>query len=104
MNEFSDAVVFPSMKQIITILHQEMYTPRIPRSGSQQGRERVPRSMREQILRGQSEGQREDAGRGGAEGHGWWRDGRVWDVKSCSGNGVELLGVAESWNMSKDEV
>ena len=59
--------------------------------------------MCEQILRGQSEGQREDAGRGRAEGRGWWRDGWVWDVKSYTGNGVELIGISEAWNISRDE-
>ena len=63
----------------------------------------MPRSMREQIFRGQSQGQRKDAGRGGAEGHGWWRDGWIWDVKSWTGNGVELIGVCKAWNMSIDE-
>lgn len=34
-----------------------MHTPRIPRTGPQQGRERVLGSMREQVFRGQYESQ-----------------------------------------------
>jgi hypothetical protein len=52
----------------------------VPRSRSQQGRERMSGPMCGQVLRGQCQGQREDAGRGAGKGWRWWRGNVWWNV------------------------